>query len=148
MITLAATLTTEEVAYTLCTNPPGVLMHGPTFMANPTACAIANESINLLMESPWQRNIQQIETALKQGLAPLREHPKVNDVRVLGAIGVVELNEEGHGESIQNAAIRHGVWLRPFGRLVYTMPAFNIDKEVLSQLIDGMVTAVHEGVAI
>ncbi len=146
MMTLAATLTTEEVAFTLCSNPPGALMHGPTFMANPTACAVANESIALLLESPWQTNIQRIETALQQGLAPLSDHPGVADVRVLGAIGVVELQTDGHAPAVQDAAVRHGIWLRPFGRLVYTMPAFNIPDDKLNTLIEGMVAAVQEGV--
>ncbi|HID00437.1 MAG TPA: adenosylmethionine--8-amino-7-oxononanoate transaminase [Piscirickettsiaceae bacterium] len=144
MTTLAATLTTEEVAFILCSNPPGVLMHGPTFMANPTACAIANESISLLLESPWQENIAQIEAALNQGLTPLQKHPSIADVRVLGAIGVVELKDEGLTAPIQEAAVRHGIWLRPFGRLIYTMPAFNIEIETLGQLIEGMVGAIQD----
>lgn len=144
MLTLATTLTTEEVAFTLCSNPPRALMHGPTFMANPTACAVANASIELLMESPWQANIQRIERALQNGLAPLASHAGVEDVRVLGAIGVVELKRDDLAHQVQMAAVRHGVWLRPFGRLVYTMPPHVISDTQLAHLIEGMVLALQE----
>ncbi len=144
MMTLAATLTTEEVAYTLCNNPPRALMHGPTFMANPTACAAANASIELLLKSPWQARIQHIEAHLKEQLTPLADHPGVADVRVLGAIGVIELVRDDLAPQLQDMAVREGAWLRPFGRLFYTMPAFNIEGTELQALTDAMITAIRQ----
>lgn len=144
MMTLAATLTTEEVAYTLCNNPPRALMHGPTFMANPTACAAANASIELLLKSPWQERIQHIEAHLKEQLTPLSEHPGVADVRVLGAIGVIELARDDLAPRLQDMAVREGAWLRPFGRLFYAMPAFNIEQDELATLTGAMITAVKQ----
>jgi len=118
-MTLAATITNDEVS-----NKVGTLMHGPTFMANPLACAVAFESINLLLESDWESNIHMIETELKNGLLPLKENDSVEDVRVLGAIGVVEMKESIDVEKTQSRLIENGVWLRPFGTLLYTMPPF------------------------
>jgi adenosylmethionine-8-amino-7-oxononanoate aminotransferase len=118
-MTLAATITNDEVS-----NKVGTLMHGPTFMANPLACAVAFESINLLLESDWESNIHMIETELKNGLLPLKENDSVEDVRVLGAIGVVEMKELIDVEKTQSRLIENGVWLRPFGKLLYTMPPF------------------------
>ena len=118
-MTLAATITNDEVS-----NKVGTLMHGPTFMANPLACAVAFESINLLLESDWESNIHMIETKLKNGLLPLKENDSVEDVRVLGAIGVVEMKELIDVEKTQSRLIKNGVWLRPFGKLLYTMPPF------------------------
>jgi len=127
-MTLAATITNDEVS-----NKIGTLMHGPTFMANPLACAVALESINLLQESDWESSINMIEKELRKGLLPLKENDSVEDVRVLGAIGVVEMKESIDVEKTQLALIDNGVWLRPFGKLLYTMPPFissksNIDK--------------------
>ena len=147
MMTLAATLCTEEVAFTVCSNPPRALMHGPTFMANPTACAVANASIRLLLDSPWQQRVQAIESRLRDGLKDLAELDGVRDVRVLGAIGVVELEAEDRAQRAQDAAVAAGVWLRPFGRLIYTMPAYNITEEELAQLIEGMRRAVEAACA-
>jgi len=144
MMTLAATLTTEEVAYTLCNNPPRALMHGPTFMANPTACAVANASIELLLDSPWQTRVAHIEKHLRDHLLPLAEHPGVAEVRVLGAIGVIELVRDDLAPQLQEMAVREGTWLRPFGKLFYTMPAFNIEQEELQTLTDAMTTAIHQ----
>jgi len=118
-MTLAATITNEEVS-----NKVGTLMHGPTFMANPLACAVAFESINLLLESNWESNIDMIEKELRNGLLPLKENDFVEDVRVLGAIGVLEMKESIDVEKTQLALIENGVWLRPFGKLLYTMPPF------------------------
>jgi adenosylmethionine-8-amino-7-oxononanoate aminotransferase len=122
-MTLAATITNDEVS-----NKVGTLMHGPTFMANPLACAVAFESINLLLESDWESNIHMIETELKNGLLPLKENDSVEDVRVLGAIGVVEMKELIDVEKAQSRLIENGVWLRPFGKLLYTMPPFVSSK--------------------
>jgi adenosylmethionine-8-amino-7-oxononanoate aminotransferase len=117
-------------------------------MANPLACATAIASIDLLLESPWQQNIQRIEQHLQATLLPLKEIKGIADARVLGAIGVVELEREDLGPAIQALAIENGIWLRPFGKLIYTMPAFNIPQAQLTILTDGMVkaiqTALHE----
>lgn len=144
MMTLAATLTTEEVAYTLCNNPPRALMHGPTFMANPTACAAANASIDLLLRSPWQARIAHIEQHLQQHLSPLADHPGVKDVRVLGAIGVIELARDDLAPALQDWAVREGAWLRPFGKLFYTMPAYTIEDDELLTLTNAMTTAIKQ----
>jgi adenosylmethionine-8-amino-7-oxononanoate aminotransferase len=125
-MSLAATLTTDKISQGV-----GTLMHGPTFMANPLACSVANASIELLLNSDWQDNIADIEAVLHSELSPLREHEKVADVRILGAIGVVELTEEMNMETVQNLLIENGVWLRPYGKLLYTMPPFIINKQEL-----------------
>lgn len=143
-LTLAATLCTEAVSNTICQGKPGVLMHGPTFMANPLACATAIASIDVLMESPWQQQIKQIEQHLKTELMPLAELEGVKDVRVLGAIGVVELERSDLGPQIQAAALEAGAWIRPFGKLIYTMPAFNIPESQLGILSKAIVTAVTQ----
>jgi adenosylmethionine-8-amino-7-oxononanoate aminotransferase len=125
-MSLAATLTTDKISQGV-----GTLMHGPTFMANPLACSVANASIELLLNSDWQDNIADIEAVLHSELSPLRQHEKVADVRILGAIGVVELTEEMNMETVQNLLIENGVWLRPYGKLLYTMPPFIINKQEL-----------------
>ncbi|WP_456381160.1 adenosylmethionine--8-amino-7-oxononanoate transaminase [Thiolapillus sp.] len=143
-LTLAATLTTSAISQAISNNPPGVFMHGPTFMANPLACAVANASIELLLESPWQQRIEDIAQGLEQGLAPCRELPGVAGVRVLGAIGVVELEQAVELSAIQPAFVRAGVWVRPFGKLVYLMPAFIMKEEELAQLCAAVVRVVAE----
>ncbi|RTZ71387.1 MAG: adenosylmethionine--8-amino-7-oxononanoate transaminase [Gammaproteobacteria bacterium] len=142
-LTLAAVLASEQVARTISRGDPGRFMHGPTFMANPLACAVANASIDLLLDSPWQARIQAIEQGLEKGLVPCREVPGVAEVRVLGAIGVVEMAEPVVMEKIQPALVEAGVWVRPFGRLVYLMPPYIIEEADLAFLCD----AVHHVLA-
>ncbi len=130
-LSLAATLTTAGIAETICSGAAGCFMHGPTFMGNPLACRIACESIDLLLESDWKRRVAAIETRTGQGLAPCADLETVKDVRVLGGIGVVELREAPDGGVLQEMLVAEGVWVRPFGRLVYIMPAYTIsDAEV------------------
>jgi len=136
-MTLAATITNDEVSNTV-----GTLMHGPTFMANPLACAVAFESINLLLESDWESNIHMIETELKNGLLPLKENDSVEDVRVLGAIGVVEMKELIDVKKTQSRLIENGVWLRPFGKLLYTMPPFVSSSSDIHKII----SAIHSNI--
>lgn len=141
-LSLAATLSTTHIAKTISSNPPGLFMHGPTFMANPLACAIAGASIQLLLNSPWQEQIQTMATIMAEELAPLRDLPEVKDVRVLGGIGVVEMLREVDVAWLQQEFIAQGVWLRPFGRLVYIMPPYIISNNDLRQLTRAMVTVL------
>jgi len=113
-------------------------MHGPTFMANPLACSVANASIRLLLNSPWQENIQRIEQALEQGLRCCESLPAVNEVRVLGAIGVVELHKDVTMATIQQQFVDAGVWIRPFGKLVYLMPPYIISSTDIQKLCDAI----------
>lgn len=133
-MSLAATLAQDEVAATISAGTPGVFMHGPTFMGNPLACRLACESIDLLLEDHWQQKIAGIAKDLEKGLAPCASLPGVADVRVLGAIGVVELVEAVDPVSIQKRFVEHGVWVRPFGRLVYVMPPYVITEMELAEL--------------
>jgi len=143
-MTLAATLTTNKISQTISDNPPGVFMHGPTFMANPLACAVANASIKLLLESEWQQKIKAIERLLVSGLSQCVGFPQVEDVRVLGAIGVVELKHPVDMKTIQPAFVEQGVWVRPFGKLVYLMPPFIISEVDLKTLTEAVVTVVKD----
>ncbi len=133
-MTLAATLATTEVAHTIGRGDPGVFVHGPTFMANPLACACARTNIDLLLDSDWRANIKRIERGLITGLAACADLPQVRDVRVLGAIGVVEVDAPVDMYAAPQAFVDRGVWVRPFGRLIYVMPPYVIDDDDLRVL--------------
>lgn len=138
-LTLAATLTTATLARTIDKGEPGVFMHGPTFMANPLACAAASASIELLLEADWQSAIARIERGLREGLAICSTLSSVREVRVLGAIGVVEMCEPVEMTSITESFVAAGVWVRPFGKLVYLMPPFIISDADLAYLTAAVV---------
>ena len=143
-LTLAAVLTTTEISATISSRPPGAFMHGPTFMANPLACAIACASIDLLLDGPWQEQVAAIEAACHRHLEPCRAWSGVADVRVKGAIGVLELEHPVDMPSITRRFVDRGVWLRPFGRLVYLMPPYLITASDLERLLEAMKDAVRE----
>ena len=142
-MTLSATLTTKKVAESISQGEAGVFMHGPTFMANPLACAVAHKSTQLLISQDWQGNIQRIETQLKQQLSVLVALEYVKDVRVLGAIGVVELTFNIDMQTLQQEFVRRGIWVRPFGKLVYVMPPYVISELELQTLLEQLVEVVQ-----
>ncbi|MDN5432650.1 MAG: adenosylmethionine--8-amino-7-oxononanoate transaminase [Acinetobacter sp.] len=141
-MTLSATLTTKHIAETISQGEAGVFMHGPTFMANPLACAVAVKSTQLLISQDWQSNIQRIEAQLRDALQPLQSLNHVHDVRVLGAIGVVELTVNVDMKTLQQEFVRRGIWIRPFGKLVYVMPPYVITAQELKTLLEQLVEVV------
>ncbi len=138
-LTLAATLCTSEVAQSISAGEPGALMHGPTFMANALACAVSVASVELLLGQDWRRSVADIEAGLEAGLAPARTLAGVSDVRVLGAIGVIEMDQPVDMAVATEAALRHGVWLRPFRNLVYAMPPYVCSAEEITTIGSAMV---------
>lgn len=142
-MTLSATLTSKHVAETISKGEAGVFMHGPTFMANPLACAVALRSTQLLVSQDWQSTIQRIGNQLQQHLAPLAQLNYVQDVRVLGAIGVVELNFNVDMKTLQQEFVKRGIWIRPFGKLVYVMPPYVISETQLNTLLTELVDVVR-----
>jgi adenosylmethionine-8-amino-7-oxononanoate aminotransferase len=145
-LTLAATLVSGRVSAGIKSSDPGALLHGPTFMGNPLACAAALASLDLLETTPWRQRVDRIESQLRDELARCRQLPSVADVRVLGAIGVVELREAVDMAVVQPAFVERGVWIRPFGRLVYVMPPYVTEPAEVTALTDAIhsvVSSVH-----
>ncbi|EAZ63280.2 Adenosylmethionine-8-amino-7-oxononanoate aminotransferase (7,8-diamino-pelargonic acid aminotransferase) (DAPA aminotransferase) [Scheffersomyces stipitis CBS 6054] len=137
-LTMSAVLTNDDVAETVSSGESGCFMHGPTFMANPLAAAIASASLELVNEGNWKTQVKSIEDVLKLGLNPLSDHPKVQDVRILGGVGVIEMKNPVDMARCQKALIQSGVWLRPFGKLIYTIPPYIVSKSELLKIIDTM----------
>jgi adenosylmethionine-8-amino-7-oxononanoate aminotransferase len=143
-LSMAATLCTDEVAEGICAAPGGVFMHGPTFMGNPLAAAVSRASIDLLLSQPWQERVAALSEQLAAGLSPAASLPQVAEVRVLGAIGVIELREPADLRALQPRLVDLGVWVRPFGRLVYTMPPYVSTADDVQAVTAAMVKAVEE----
>lgn len=141
-MTLSAVLTSAHVAETISRSEAGVFMHGPTFMANPLACAVALKSTQLLLAQDWQANIQRIEQQLRHRLQPLAALEYVQDVRILGAIGVVELKFNVDMQALQRQFVERGIWVRPFGKLVYVMPPYVISDAELNTLLEQLAAVV------
>jgi adenosylmethionine-8-amino-7-oxononanoate aminotransferase len=143
-MTLAATICTEQVALGVCEGEPGVFMHGPTFMGNPLACAVANASIEVLLSGDWQANVRRIEHRLKRQLSPLATLEQVENVRCLGAIGVVQMKQAVDVADIQKDFIKMGAWIRPFGKLIYVMPPYICSDDQIDRLTGAIAYAVNK----
>jgi len=133
-MTLAAMCVSKNISDTISNSAIEVLMHGPTFMGNPLACSVANANLKLLLKSNWKQKVKNIEKIFKQELYALKQHKLVQDVRVIGVIGVVELKNNKHTSSIQDLCVQQGVWLRPFGNLVYSIVSYNITNKELYKI--------------
>lgn len=142
-MSLAATITSKSVADTVCSSEANCFMHGPTFMANPLACAVATASLNLIKQNHWQHQISTIETIFEERLPKLRQYPQVKEVRWLGAIGVIETYHPVNMVMIQQHFVDHGVWIRPFGKLIYLMPPYVSQPHDIEQLIVAIESAVN-----
>jgi adenosylmethionine-8-amino-7-oxononanoate aminotransferase len=143
-MTLSATLATKHVADTVCGGEAGCFMHGPTFMGNPLACAVATASLELIGQGEWEQQTKQIETLFSELLPKLEQYDLVKNTRWLGAIGVVETHRPVNMEAIQALFVEHGVWIRPFGKLIYMMPPFISKPEHIEKLVNAIEMALNQ----
>ena len=141
-MTMAAMITSKNVSDIISNSDIGVLMHGPTFMANPLACSVANASIDLLKDSFWEKNVINIESIFASELENIKELDLVNDVRNIGVIGVIELKDDCYAQQIQDYCVQNGVWIRPFGKLVYSIVAYTIKEEDLKKIVKTIYEAI------
>ncbi len=141
-MTMAAMITSKNVSDLISNSDIGVLMHGPTFMANPLACSVANASIDLLRDTSWQENVKNIETIFTQELEFAKELNLVKSVRNIGAIGVIELKDDCYAQEIQDYCVKNAVWIRPFGKLIYSIVAYTIKEEDLRKIVKTMIDAI------
>ncbi|PLY10324.1 MAG: adenosylmethionine--8-amino-7-oxononanoate transaminase [Arcobacter sp.] len=141
-MTMAAMISSKEVSDTISNSKIGVLMHGPTFMANPLACSVAIASIELLIESSWEKRVQNIEKIFSDELENAKGIELVKDVRNIGAIGVIELKDDSYAQEIQDYCVKNGVWIRPFGKLIYSIVAYTIEEEDLRKIVRTMIKAI------
>ena len=144
MMTLSAMCTTKKISDTISNSEVGVLMHGPTFMGNALACSVANSSIDLLLKSNWKNNVKNINNIFSKELKELNNLDIVNDVRSIGAIGVIELKSDKYAKDIQNICVQNGVWIRPFGKLIYSIVAYTIKNDELYKITNAIKTAILE----
>ena len=142
-MTMAAMITSKNVSDIISNSEIGVLMHGPTFMGNPLACSVANASIDLLLEKSWQNDVKSIESIFTQELEKAKDLKLVKDVRNIGVIGVIELKDDCYAQKIQDYCVANGVWIRPFGKLVYSIVAYTIKEEDLRKIVKTMIKAIN-----
>lgn len=141
-LTLSATITSREIGNEISDGPAGCFMHGQTYMGNPLACAVGNANLGIIMEGKWKNQVKQIETQLLEELGPLKDHPKVADIRILGAIGIVQLKENVNVEEIQKKFVAAGAWIRPFRNLVYIYPQYTTKPEELTVLTNAIKSSI------
>jgi adenosylmethionine-8-amino-7-oxononanoate aminotransferase len=142
-MSLAAMCTSKNISDTISSSNIGVIMHGPTFMGNALACSVANASIDLLLNSSWQSKVANINNIFETELEELRSNTLVADVRSIGAIGVVELKSDKYARTIQDACVKNGVWIRPFGKLVYSIVSYNISDDELYKITNAIKEAIN-----
>jgi len=141
-MTMAAMLTSKKISDTISNSSLGALMHGPTFMANPLACSVAIESINLLLDTPWQERVNNIEKIFSQELQKAKGLDIVKDIRNIGVIGVIELKDDCYAQEIQNYCVKNGVWIRPFGKLIYSIVSYIISEDELRKIVQTMIEGI------
>ncbi|RXJ99465.1 adenosylmethionine--8-amino-7-oxononanoate transaminase [Arcobacter sp. CECT 8986] len=141
-MTMAAMITTKDVSDTISNSNLGILMHGPTFMGNPLACSVAIASINLLLQSPWKKRVLTIESIFKEELEKAKDLELVENIRNIGAIGVIELKDGSYAQKIQDYCVEHGVWIRPFGKLIYSIVSYTIKEDDLRKIVRTMIDAI------
>jgi len=142
MMSMAAMATSKNISDTISNSDIGVIMHGPTFMGNALACSVANASLDLLLNSNWQEKVKSIETIFTKELESLKAVKIVQDVRHIGAIGVVELKDDSKAQIVQDFCVENGVWIRPFGKLVYSIVSYNITDEELLKITSTIKEAI------